>query len=80
LKKGIKKFGAKGVAAAHKELQQSHDQVVFEPVSIKEMTTLERKRAMERLIFLNEKRDKTIKGRMCISREKKQQVQQQRRR
>jgi hypothetical protein len=68
LKQGIKKFGAKGVAAAHKELQQLHDRVVFEPISTNEMTTLERKRAMESLIFLNEKRDgETVKARMCAN-------------
>jgi hypothetical protein len=55
LKQGIKQFGSKGVAAAHKELQQLHNQVVFEPIHLNKMTTLERKRAMESLIFLNEK-------------------------
>jgi hypothetical protein len=67
LKQGIKKFGEKGVAAANKELRQLHDRVVFEPISIDEMTQLERKRAMESLIFLNEKRDGTIKSRMCAN-------------
>jgi hypothetical protein len=41
--------------------------VVFEPIHIKEMTTLERKRSMESLIFLAEKRDETIKARMCAN-------------
>ena len=67
LKQGIRKFGEKGVAAANKELRQLHDRVVFEPISVDEMTTLERKRAMESLIFLNEKRDDTIKARMCAN-------------
>ena len=67
LKQGIKKFGEKGVAAVNKELRQLHDRVVFEPISIEEMTTLEKKRAMESLIFLNEKRDETIKARMCAN-------------
>jgi hypothetical protein len=31
------------------------------------MTTLERKRSMESLIFLTEKRDETIKARMCAN-------------
>jgi hypothetical protein len=62
LKQGIKQFGLKGVVAAHKELKQLHDRVAFEPININEMTTLERKRAMESLIFLNEKRDgETVK-------------------
>ena len=33
----------------------------------KKMTKLERKRAMGSLILLNEKRDKTIKSRMCVN-------------
>jgi hypothetical protein len=68
LKQGIKQFGSKGVAAAHKELKQLDDRVAFEPIHINEMTTLERRRAMESLIFLNEKRDgETVKARMCAN-------------
>ncbi len=67
LKQGIKKFGKRGVAAAHKEIKQLHDRVVFEPISVDEMTSVERKRAMENLIFLNEKRDETVKARMCAN-------------
>ena len=48
-------------------MRQLHDRVVFEPISINEMTPLEKKRAMESLIFLNEKRDGTIKSRMCAN-------------
>jgi hypothetical protein len=62
LKKGIKKFGEQGIEAVHKEMKQIHDRVVFEPISIKKMTILERKRAMESLIFLAEKRDETVKA------------------
>jgi hypothetical protein len=67
LKQGIRKFGEKGRAAAKKELGQLHGRVVFEPISIEDMTALEKKRAMESLIFLNEKRDETIKARMCAN-------------
>jgi hypothetical protein len=67
LKQGIKKFGKRGVTAAHKEMKQLNDRVVFEPISIEEMTSIERKRAMESLIFLNEKRDETVKARMCAN-------------
>jgi hypothetical protein len=62
LKQGIKKFGKQGIKAAHKEMKQIHDRVVFEPISIEEMMMLERKRAMESLIFLTEKRDETVKA------------------
>jgi hypothetical protein len=67
LKQGIKKFGDKGVTAVHKEMKQLNGRVVFEPINIDEMTALERKRAMESLIFLNEKRDETIKARFCAN-------------
>jgi hypothetical protein len=67
LKQGIRKFGERGIAAANKEMKQLHDRVVFEPISIDEMTTVERKRSMESLIFLNEKRDETVKARMCAN-------------
>jgi hypothetical protein len=43
LKQGIKKFGKQGIAAVHKEMKQIHDRVVFEPISIEEMTKLEKK-------------------------------------
>jgi hypothetical protein len=67
LKQGIKKFGTKGIKAAHKEMQQLPDQVVFEPISVEQITTLKRKRGMESLILLNEKRDVTIKARICAN-------------
>ena len=48
-------------------MQQLHDRVVFELISINKMTKLERKIAMKSLIFLNKKRDKNIKARMCAN-------------
>ena len=41
---------------------QLHDRVVFKPISANKMKKLEIKRAMENLILLNKKRDKTIKS------------------
>jgi hypothetical protein len=67
LNKGLKKFGELGRQAAHKEMKQLHDRVVFKPILIKDMTVLEKKRAMESLIFLAEKRDQTIKARTCAN-------------
>jgi hypothetical protein len=67
LKQGIKKFGKQGIEAVHKEMKQIHDRVVFEPISIKEMTKLEKKRAMESLILLTEKRVKTVKAHVCAN-------------
>jgi hypothetical protein len=48
-------------------MKQIHDRVVFEPISIEKMTILERKRAMESLIFLTEKKDETVKVRVCAN-------------
>jgi hypothetical protein len=67
LKQGIKKFGKQGIAAVHKEMKQILDQVVFEPISIEEMMKLEKKRAMESLIFLTEKRDETVNAQGCAN-------------
>jgi len=67
LAKGIKKFGERGHEAAVSKVKQIHDCVVFRPISVEELTKLKRKRAMESLIFLNEKRDGRIKGHACAN-------------
>jgi hypothetical protein len=41
--------------------------MVFEPINIENLTSLERKRAMESLIFLTEKRNGDVKGRTCAN-------------
>jgi hypothetical protein len=38
-----------------KEMKQLHKRTMFEPILIEDMTPLERKRAMESLLFLVEK-------------------------
>ena len=71
--KDIKKFGKKALKASLKEMQQLHERVAFEPISIKNMTLQERKRAVESLIFLVEKRNienpdkKELKARQCAN-------------
>jgi Reverse transcriptase (RNA-dependent DNA polymerase) len=67
LKKGLKEFGDKGYEAALGEMQQLHERAAFKPVSIQEMTPKERKRAMESLIFLVEKKDGRVKARACAN-------------
>jgi len=67
LKKGIKQFGDRSKIAAHKEMKQLHDRAVFEPIRLEDMTQLERKRALESLIFLVEKRDGRVKARTCAN-------------
>jgi hypothetical protein len=48
-------------------MKQLHERTVFEGIKIKDMTPLERKRAMESLLFLIEKRDGKIKARTCAN-------------
>ena len=67
MNKGLKKFGNKGRDAAYKELHQIHNRIVFKPVDVNSLTTEERKKAMESLMFLTEKRDGSIKGRTCAN-------------
>ena len=63
LKQGMKKFGTKGYDAAHKEMKQLHDRICFRPINPNNMTMQERKKALESLLFLTEKRDGRIKAR-----------------
>ena len=67
LRQGEKKFGIKAKDAAYKEMKQIDKRMVFEPIRIESLTEEEKKRAMESLIFLSEKRDGTIKSRYCAN-------------
>jgi hypothetical protein len=67
LKKGIKEFGERGHKAAHEEMKQQHDRVVFIPILIKELTHVKRRQAMESLIFLTENKDRKVKARTCAN-------------
>jgi hypothetical protein len=67
LMKGLKKFGGEGRQAAYKEMKQLHDRVVFKPIKVSELTEQEKRRAMESLIFLVQKRDGSVKGRTCAN-------------
>ena len=63
LEKGLKKFGKAGYEAILKEVGQLDDRKAFEPISVKDLTNSERKKAQIALSYLTEKRDGTIKGR-----------------
>jgi Reverse transcriptase (RNA-dependent DNA polymerase) len=67
LMRGIKTFGDKGRQAAHEEMKQLHDRVVFKPIAIEKLSSIEKRRAMESLIFLTEKKDGRIKARTCAN-------------
>ena len=44
-------------------MKQLHDRIVFKPIRVENLTELEKKRAMESLMFLVEKRDGRKKAR-----------------
>ena len=67
LQKGLKVFGGRGTKAATKEVDQLHQRTCFTPMHIGALAPSERKKAMEALMFLTEKRDKTIKGRLVYN-------------
>ena len=67
LNKGLKKFGEAGKKAAVKEMKQLHDRSCFEPIKFENLTPTEKKRALESLIFLVDKRSGEIKARTCAN-------------
>ena len=67
IQKGLKMFKEKGHAAAMKELDQLHKRMCFTPVDINDLTTSEKKKAVEAMMLLTEKKDKTVKGRMVYN-------------
>jgi hypothetical protein len=67
LQKGMKVFGQKGHEASKKEIDQLHKRTCFAPLKVKQMKPSERKKAQMALMFLTEKRDKSVKGRMVYN-------------
>jgi hypothetical protein len=67
LQKGLKVFGKKGHKASMKEIKQLHKRTCFAPLKVKEMKHSKRKKAQMALMFLTEKRDKSVKGRMVYN-------------
>jgi hypothetical protein len=65
--KGVKIFKERGKAAGSKELDQLHQRNCFTPIDISEMSFHEKRKAVEALMFLNEKRDGTVKGRLVYN-------------
>ena len=63
LKKGIEFFGDAADVAVKKELIQIHELSTYEPLASSELTSLERKDALESLIIITEKRNGDIKAR-----------------
>ena len=63
-KADMKQFKQRGEDAVSKELSQSHFRDTFDPINPKDLTDAERKEVLESHLFLKEKRDATVKGRM----------------
>jgi len=62
--RGIKMFGEKGRKAAGKELDQLHQRNCCTPIDANDLTPEEKAQAMKALALLQEKKDRTMKGRM----------------
>jgi hypothetical protein len=71
LQKGLKVIGNKGHKASMKEIDQLHKMTCFALLKEKEMKDSKRKSAQMALMFLTEKRDKSVKGRMVYNRNPK---------
>jgi hypothetical protein len=67
LQKGLKKFKKSGEDAAAKELDQLHKRNCFSPINVSELSAEDKRKAQEALMFLTEKRDKSIKGRLVYN-------------
>jgi hypothetical protein len=67
MKKGLKEFGAEGTKAVLKELHQLYTRKVLEPKDPKDLTKMDRRRALQYLMFLKKKRNGMIKGRGCAN-------------
>jgi hypothetical protein len=67
LKKGLQKFGERGLTAASNEMKQLHQRAVFKPLDVSTLSFDEKRKTMRSLIFLTKKRDGTIKARTCAA-------------
>jgi hypothetical protein len=65
MKRGLKMFGERGEAAVEAELQQLHERKVMMPVAAETLSPEGKHKALEYLMFLNEKWCGKMKGRGC---------------
>ena len=66
-KKGLKKFGQDGFNSAMKEMGQLHNRDCWKPIDPSTITPTERKKALQSLIFLVQKKSGVIKSRHCAN-------------
>ena len=73
LKKGIEKFSTRGYDAALKEMEQLHERDCWKPIKLSSMKPSEKRKTLESLIFLVEKKSGKIKARHCANGSKQRQ-------
>ncbi|MGA0888342.1 MAG: Ty1/Copia family ribonuclease HI [bacterium] len=66
-KTGIKLFGKKGKEAANKEMDQLYRRTCFEPILVKDLDPIERKRALSSFLFMTMKDSGEIKARFVAN-------------
>ena len=69
LQKGLRKFGDRGMTGVTKEVQQLHNRGCFKPLLPNDISDSELRKTVRALIFLAEKKDLSIKGRMVYDRD-----------
>ena len=69
LKKGPKIFGNEVMKATKSKMQQMHNKLVFHPIKDKQLTRIQKHRALQVLMFLKQKRCEK-KGRAVVDRQK----------
>ena len=62
-KAGLKQWGEKANNAMKAEMKQLHFSNTFEPIHSSDLTEKDRAEVLESRMFLNQKRDRNIKGR-----------------
>ena len=62
-KEGIKSFGNKTLIALYNKFLQLHDTSTFHPIKANRLIYKQKKQALQALLLIKEKRDRTIKGR-----------------
>ena len=67
MQKGLKLFKNEGHDAVIEELDQLHRRMCFTPVDVNDVTRNDNKKAMEALMLMTKKKDKTVKGQMVYN-------------
>ena len=63
----MKRFGDRAYEAAYKEMNQLHSRVCWVPIDPATLSDDERKQVLSSLLFVTEKRDESVKARMCLN-------------